>query len=296
MGARPTRRARPLASPRPRLLAVDLDGTLLDPKTGLAHARDLAALRALASSGVVVSIVTGRLYSGTRPAAESIGLRGPVVCVDGSHVVSAHDHATLAHHAIRGPQALVMRDALARAGAATFVFARDAIVHDSAGDEYVAYVSTWSTDVRRAASALEHPFWEDDDGVTAAVAVGTHTQIVGAVEAIQRGLPHAAQVVMFPIRRLPGTFGLVARAAGRSKGTALSWLAAHHGYDLGEMVCIGDWLNDIPMLEVAGRSYAMGHAPDEVKAAATHVVPETAERGGGIARVVGEVFGISVES
>jgi Cof subfamily protein (haloacid dehalogenase superfamily) len=296
MDARPTRRARPLASPRPRLLAVDLDGTLLDPKTGRPHARDVAALRALSASGVVVSIVTGRLYSGTRAAAESIGLRGPVACVDGSHVVSAHDHATLAHHAIRGAEARIMRDALARAGAATYLFAKDAIVHDDAGLEYLGYVSTWSTDVRRSDSALEHPFWSDDDGVTAVVAVGTHTQILAAVDGIQRGLADVAQVVMFPIRRLPGTFGLVTRAAGRSKGTALAWLAAHHGYDLDETVCIGDWLNDVPMLAVAGRSYAMGHSPDEVKAAATDVVPETSEDGGGVARVVAEAFGIAVDS
>ena len=291
MGARPTRRA--LASPRPRLLAVDLDGTLLDPKTGRPHARDLAALRALAASGVAVSIVTGRLYSGTRPTAELIGLRGPVACVDGSHVVSAHDHATLVHRAILGAHALVMRDALARAGAATFVFAKDAIVHDAAGLAYLAYVSTWSTDVRSAESVADHPFWDDDDGVTAVVAVGTHAQILEAVEGIQRGLADVAQVVMFPIRRLPGTYGLVARAAGGSKGTALAWLASHHGYELEETVCIGDWLNDVPMLALAGRAYAMGHAPDDVKAVATDVVPETSEQGGGVARVVAEAFGIT---
>jgi hydroxymethylpyrimidine pyrophosphatase-like HAD family hydrolase len=52
-------------------------------------------------------------------------------------------------------------------------------------------------------------------------------------------------------------------------------------------------LNDVPMLEVAGRSFAMGHAPDEVKSIATDVLEETAEQGGGVARAIEAVFGIS---
>jgi hydroxymethylpyrimidine pyrophosphatase-like HAD family hydrolase len=49
------------------------------------------------------------------------------------------------------------------------------------------------------------------------------------------------------------------------------------------------------MLEIAGRAYAMGHAPDEVKAVATDLLPETSESGGGIARAVAEAFGIPVD-
>ena len=69
-----------------KLCAVDLDGTLLDPN-GAAHDKDLRALKALMSEGLHVTIVTGRLYSGTRPTAEALGIRGPVACVDGSHIV-----------------------------------------------------------------------------------------------------------------------------------------------------------------------------------------------------------------
>jgi hypothetical protein len=46
---------------------------------------------------------------------------------------------------------------------------------------------------------------------------------------------------------------------------------------------VGDWLNDLPMFQVAGRSFAMGQAPDAVKSAATDVLDATATTGGGIA-------------
>jgi hypothetical protein len=282
---------RPRRSSRPKLLAVDLDGTLLDPR-GRPHEKDVRALRALAATGVPVSIVTGRLYSGTREAAEALGLDGPVACVDGSHVVDAQNHATLLHHGIAGESAFRVRDNLARSGAATYVFAQDFIVHDDAGGPFLGYVSTWSTDVRRAGSVADHGVWAEAGGVTAVVAVGTSAQIDEAVEGIVRDVGDAAQVVMFPVRRLPGLWALITRAAGRSKGSALRWIAAHHGCEPYETACVGDWMNDVPMLEIAGRAYAMGHAPDEVKAAATDILSETAESGGGVARAIADAFGI----
>jgi len=47
---------------RPKLLCIDLDGTLLDP-SGDPHDADVRAIHAALASGVHVSIVTGRLYS-----------------------------------------------------------------------------------------------------------------------------------------------------------------------------------------------------------------------------------------
>jgi hydroxymethylpyrimidine pyrophosphatase-like HAD family hydrolase len=85
---------------------------------------------------------------------------------------------------------------------------------------------------------------------------------------------------------------MVVRAAGGTKGTALAWLADHHGLAMEETVCVGDWLNDVSMFGVAGRSFAMGQAPHEVKQAATDVLEETNETGGGIARIVERVFGV----
>jgi len=96
----------------PHLLAVDLDGTLLDPN-GRPHERDVRAVRAALAEGVSVSIVTGRLYSGTRASAAALGLRGAVGCADGSHVVQTRDHLTLVHHGFVLNHALALRDTMA---------------------------------------------------------------------------------------------------------------------------------------------------------------------------------------
>lgn len=282
-----------MSRPTPKLIAVDLDGTLLDA-SGQPHERDLRALRALVDRGTHVSILTGRLYSGTRPSVLAVGVKGPVGCVDGSHVVNAATHTTLMHHGIAGHHATLLRDVFARTGPATFVFARDAIVYDEVGDPYLSYVATWSNDVHRSPRVAEHGVWDEVEGLTAVVAVGNADQIATAVEEIQDDLRDVAQVAMFPIRRILGAWGLVVRAVGGTKGSALEWLAEHHNIGLDQTVCVGDWLNDVPMFKKAGRSFAMGQAPDEVKAEATDVLEESSELGGGIARVVEEVFGVRV--
>lgn len=242
---------------------------------------------------MAVSILTGRLYSGTRATVERLGLTGPVACVDGSHLVNAATHTTMFHLGIKGAHAVALRESLARNRPATFLFAKDAVVHDDEGEQFLGYVSTWSTDVRRAPKVVEHELWEAEDGITAVVAVGNGVQIAQTVEDIQQQLDGVAQAAMFPIRRMPGSWGLVVRAAGGTKGTALEWLARHYACAVSETVCVGDWLNDIPMFSVAGRSFAMGQAPEEVRKAATEVLSVTCEEGGGIAYVIREVFGIT---
>jgi hydroxymethylpyrimidine pyrophosphatase-like HAD family hydrolase len=111
------------------------------------------------------------------------------------------------------------------------------------------------------------------------------------------------RVVTFPVLRRGAArpagvrpqsdlWALFVRAARGTKGTALAWIAEHLGVALKDTVCVGDWLNDVPMFEVAGRSFCMGQAPEDVKRTATHVLGETVETGGGVARAVEDAFGI----
>ncbi len=281
---------------RPRLIAVDLDGTLLDPR-GVPHAHDVRALRAALSRGVRVSIITGRLYSGTRPVAELLGLRGAVGCADGSHLVDAERHKTLLHLGVEGAEAHKLRGVLAGAGVTTFVFAEDAIGHDGAGAAFVEYLTTWSKDLRPVSDVFEHPLWAAAGGVTAVIAIGPLDRLDPALDEVARELSSAAIVARFPVRRLAhaGIWAAIIRAAGSTKGTALRWIAEREGVKLEDTVCVGDWINDVPMFESAGRSFAMGQSPDEVKGKATDVLLETVEHGGGVAEAVQRVFGIAGE-
>ncbi len=285
------RGGRPASAGPYKLLAIDLDGTFLDHR-GIPADVDIAALKKLAKSGVKITILTGRLYSGTRDAADLLGIDGPVGCADGSHIVSVKETKTLLHHGIRGRAAGRLRASLERNDLVAFLFAEDAIVHDERGADYLPYVRTWSTDLRYAHRVTEHALWDSKDGMTAVVALGREASIGRTVADIQRDQTESMQVAMFPFRRDGEHWGMVARAAGGTKGTALEWIASHYGCDVSETVCIGDWLNDIAMLEAAGRSFAMGQAPAEVKSAATDVLDKSIEGGGGIAEAIEKAFGV----
>lgn len=275
---------------RYRLMAVDLDGTLLD-QAGEPHEEDLAALRSLKARGVVVTILTGRLFSGTRNAAKAIGIDGPVGCADGSHVIHVKNEQTLLHHGIRGKTATRLRAAITRHDLATFLFSGDYIVHDRKGEGYLQYVRTWSTELEHAASLADHPLWTSNDGMTAVVALGREANIGRAVADIHRDGEAGVQIATFPVRRGHDAWGMVARASGGTKATALEFIARQYGIPLSETVSVGDWLNDVPMLRGAGRSFAMGQAPAEVKAAATDVLEETSSQGGGVAAAIRRAFG-----
>jgi Cof subfamily protein (haloacid dehalogenase superfamily) len=273
-----------------KLLAIDLDGTLLD-HAGEANSEDVTAIKRLKARGVKVTILTGRLFSGTRPSAELLGIEGPVGCADGSHVVQVKNTKTLLHHGIRGRAADRLRESLDRNDLIAFLFAEDAIVHDERGADYLPYVRTWSTDLRYAHRVTEHALWDSREGMTAVVALGREASIGRTVADIQRDETEAMQVAMFPFRRDGEHWGMVARAAGGTKGTALAWMAAHYGISVAETVCVGDWLNDLPMLQSSGRSFAMGQSPPEVKKAATDVLVRSITDGGGIAEAIERAFG-----
>lgn len=289
------RKSGPVAKPKRKrafkLLALDLDGTLLDHE-GAANDADVAAVRKLHARGIKVTILTGRLYSGTRESAELLGIEGPVGCADGSHIVNVKNDKTLLHHGIRGRSGERLRASLEKNDLVAFLFAEEAIVHDERGADFLPYVRTWSTDLRYVNRVTEHPVWGSDGGMTAVVALGREANIRKTVGDIERDMTGSVQVSMFPFRREADYWGMVARAAGGTKGTALEWMSEHYGVPIEDTVCVGDWLNDLPMMSTAGRSFAMGQAPAEVKAAATDVLDRSIHGGGAIAEAIERAFGV----
>lgn len=282
-------KADPLASRSApyRILALDLDGTLLAPGDAI-DARDLDAIERLQADGVVVTICTGRLYSGSRSTALRARMNGPVACVDGSHIVDVRDDRSLLHRGLIGADAEALRLVLERHGAASFLFAEDAIVFDDAGSPYMHYVASWSPNITQVARVTEHPFWVCERGVLAAVALAPARDIAAAVAELDAVLGDRALTLSFPVKRFPDQHALVVRAAGTTKGTAVSWLAEHHGCTAADVVVVGDWLNDIPMFQAAGRSFVMGHAPEAVKVHATDRLEGTL--GGGVAEAIARAW------
>lgn len=249
------------------------------------HPSDAEAIAALIARGVPVTLCTGRMYSGTREIAESLSILGPVACIDGSHIVDATSHLELHSTPLSELATELLFEAFARIQPAAFAFSGDRLYHDAHGSQYLSYVSTWSERTQQVDKLSDLAGWREPDAtLSALVALGTPDQIRSAEQFIKANDKHL-QCVSFEVGRpgYSGTWGLVVRAAGVDKGTAIDWVARHHGVTAAEVVAVGDWLNDIPMLKRAGRSFAMAQAPNSVKAAATDILKASAHTGGGLA-------------
>lgn len=248
------------------------------------HESDYDAIRELRRRGVHVSVCTGRMYSGTREIARGIGVAGAVGCLDGSQVVDCRDDSNLATHPIIPDAAESLLEAVGEFDPVTFLFAEDSILHDERGDPFLPFIGLWSKRSVRLPRVLDPAHFSDDRSVAALVSLGDEPQIRAAAQRIFERVGTHIQIGFFSVARedLDARWGMVVRAAGVSKATALSRIAEHYGATLEETVAVGDWVNDISMLEVAGRSYAMGQAPDEVKSAADEVLEADAWTGGGI--------------
>ncbi len=284
--------------PTPRILALDLDGTLIR-RDGSVHPDDLAAVAAVQAIGVQVSIVTGRLYSGVRELAARLDIRGTVVCSDGAELIDPLTHAVVAHRRMTGGSATDLRDQLTGRGLALFVMASDHITYDAVGAPLARYVRNWTPVMEQVDSALTLPAWSDDHGISALVAVGTAAEVEAVADRLRADVRY--RVDSFAVHKAPGAEqhdagpprrGMLVHAAGVDKGLALRDLAEQAGVSLAQTVAVGDWINDIPMLRVAGRSFVMGGAEAEVAAAASDQLEAQCWSGGGVAEAIRAVWGV----
>jgi hydroxymethylpyrimidine pyrophosphatase-like HAD family hydrolase len=227
------------------------------------------------------------MFSGTQPLALELGLDAPLACVDGSHMAASVSGKDLSCAALAIEELRILFEVLAEHEATPFAFSSQSMFHDDDGDRYLDYARNWSRRTELVKGLLGRPDWGAQQEIPAVLALAGEERIRMAEEALRARAPDGLQSVTFESLSMVDEHGrrpwaLLVRAAGFDKGTAIAWLARHYGVELDEVVTLGDWINDIPMLERAGMSFAMAQAPEEVRASADYVLDADDERGGAI--------------
>lgn len=258
-----------------RLLAIDIDGTLVNIRDELTPAT-LAALDRAGQSGIRVVLATGRRYSRTLHLVEPLGIDVPLVTASGALVKDPQDHRTL-FRAEFGPGVLGrLLEVIAGCGyepvlcGDTFLDGFDFYLAcpDVKGPELGEYLRINADCGRVVPDMLANP----PAGVFAAFAMGTRPQMLQLQEVLERELPGRLTKHVLRSPKYTGFMCEVA-PAGVTKWSAIRRLAA--GWGIGdEAICaVGDDVNDIPMIRAAGLGVAMGNALPEVKAAADRIAP-----------------------
>jgi hydroxymethylpyrimidine pyrophosphatase-like HAD family hydrolase len=277
------------APPPVRLLALDLDGTLLR-RDGTVTPADRAAIAAAQARGVVVTLATGRLSSSTMPVAEALGLDAPLVCADGAVLFCPKTVLPL-HQVPLGVEAVgAMLGTLHRRSLAGFWFTHEAVCGSEEEIARFPFVSGWTP---RFSPHQNHgaplaPL-AGLPPITA-IGVGPEVAIQAALAELRADPAVTGELTVFNIRT---TDHWVVRLTPSdcTKALGLEQMARDLAIAPAEVLALGDWYNDIPMLEWAGRSFAMGHAPPEVQRAAKGVVEATVDTGGGVAEALARVWG-----
>ncbi len=265
-----------------RLLALDVDGTLLDDEKRIPDA-NRRALHRLVGAGGLFAIASGRMPTSIAPIAERLGLDPIIVSYNGGKIL--------------GPAAdgrpVISHDPLPSDVAAEFI-------HFAEANDYLLNVyheDRLYTEASASRGALMD-LYTRRTGAGYEVAplrsfIGTAPTkliLLAPPDEIDRLLPRFRETYAgraFLTKSEPEYLEIM--APGVDKGRGLERMAAHYGLELSEIVAAGDALNDVDLLRQAGLGVAVANASDELKSVAD-VVTERDNNAGAVAEIIERWF------
>jgi 5-amino-6-(5-phospho-D-ribitylamino)uracil phosphatase len=291
-----------MATRRYELLALDVDGTLLDPD-GTLRPRTADAVARAARAGIRPVLCTGRRYRRAQPIAHQLGIDAPLVCNSGAIIKDPRGHRTLWRADFDLTLAADVLRLFQDHDQPAVVFTdRDPVESDfiiaayptgrDFFDDYVGQ-NREHAEIRinppRATPVdkdLDRSF-TGPDPLFHVCAIGSESEMLAFEEIALRRV--AGRVQTF-VQRSPKYLGTMCEFLRHdaSKWTAILHLAGMWGIEPGAICAVGDDVNDIPMIKNAGLGVAMGHARLEVRAAADLITGDHDEDG--VAMLVDDVL------
>ncbi|HWZ41971.1 MAG TPA: Cof-type HAD-IIB family hydrolase [Candidatus Saccharimonadales bacterium] len=278
-----------------RLLAIDIDGTLLDQHFQIS-ARNLAAIRAAHDAGIQILLATGRRHQFALPIAQELGVPVSIISSNGALVRSS---TGAVFHTDRLPAATAVKLILHMdeyRGHAVLTFDRqgqDALVLERT-DELSHSIARWiekNSGHIRYVVPLEDALTEDPiqvmycGGVARMKAAQDHLAgfpFYGEITLLRTQYDHRDLCLLDILNR------------NCTKGHALRLWAEHHGIAPEQVMAIGDNYNDLEMLEFAGLPVIMGNAADDLKQRGWTVTASHTESG--VAEAVERMMGAGIHA
>ena len=270
--------------PEIKLIALDLDGTLLNSDKRLTE-RSRLALIAAAERGVEIVPATGRLYRAVPEAVRALPFVRYVITVNGAEVLDLREQRAIRRAEIPLDEALEIMRWL-----------------DTLPAAYDCYLDGWGY----INSEMYHRIGEYISSPHYLKMIRTFRAPVPELKAFVREWGRDLQKIQIFTqdrelraealetleRRFPGIVvtssdpeNVEINHENANKGDVLRDLAAHLGLEMAQTAAFGDGLNDVPMLRAAGVGVAMANAEDAVKTAADRIAASCDEDGA--ARMIG---------
>lgn len=246
-----------------KLLALDIDGTLLNSKRELTD-RTCACIRKAIEKGVSVTLSTGRPIQGVKKYVDILGLTAPVITYNGAEISDPADGACLFAKTLEYEDALKIMKLGLGLGTTLCIWSQGALFGLPLNERVNDYKKISGVEPQEAESVEKLAA----AGVTKIIWYDTVERVNEFKSSIDPKEFHSVNFCTSNPAFLEFFNGEV------SKESAMQKLGELLGIRSCEMAAIGDGLNDIPMLKYAGLSIAMGNAADEVKVIAHEVVSD----------------------
>ena len=250
-----------------RLLALDVDGTLLDDGHRLSDENE-EAVRKLVAEGVRVVLFTGRAYPALEEVIRRIGLKDAAATQNGSLILDVPEGRTLHEEMISVQDCRMILEYCRENGFDPLLYQGDAVYSKLTGK----YLDIFETCMGLKVSAVDE--------------IGACYQQIPLGKILILDEPGRVQQAKNWIHQTFGgrvsaelAYDFSLEIGGSDKGRALAWLADYYGIDRKEIMAVGDGENDRNMLQTAGFSVAMGNAMDRVKETADAVTLTNNENG-----------------
>jgi Cof subfamily protein (haloacid dehalogenase superfamily) len=254
-----------------RLIALDLDGTTLEPDKTIAP-ETLAAVKDAQAAGIEFVIVTGRSWRSTKEYYEQLGLTGGAICYLGALTVrgaGGHIHSYLPLPAQVWQE--LRQFALTHDLAFTACTATDQAVDDGKLPDHDLVAADLAFANRTADDFLDWPGWnpytEIDPELTRAGDSPVMIAVYGerAVRMVLEAYPNGIPGTIFDLTdRVKEEQVLHIFAEGAGKLPALQRYATERGFKAEEIMAAGDHPMDLPMIEWAGIGVAMPDGHPEI--------------------------------
>ncbi len=256
-----------------QLIAIDIDGTLM-PSTGpRISPRNCAALQAAEAAGIEIVIATGRRQAYAMPLVAQVGLSEDSVMISSNGaVVRGFDGTLLDRRFLPVETARALCGLLRGYGTTVFTFDREgtgALVIENMPQLH-ARIDRWVEANRPyllEVQPIERAFDGGEEPIQGMVC-GTVAQMIEAEKQLLL-TDVAGLIAMHRTEYAARNLSILdLLPPGCSKGAALHSLASIRGLERDQIMAIGDNLNDLEMLEYAGRAVVMANASDEILALA----------------------------
>lgn len=278
-----------------RIVALDLDGTLLDSQKRLSD-RSRAALAHAAEAGALIVPTTGRFFGMMPPAVRDLPFVRYAITINGAQVYDRATDTAIVREEIPLDAAVAIMEILDRHDVVYDCYRQNwgwmtAALQDKAAD--------YATDDHylRMIREFRKPVPELKAHLRATAADGDVQKVMlfarrGDAAAAQDELAAIAREVAaaFPDVKITSSTAnnLEINSAAAHKGRALARFADHLGLSLANCAAFGDGMNDFTMVEAAGLGVAMANAAPEVKRVAKLVTRSNDDDG--VARVLEAIF------